>query len=238
MSRKFSVNRWRTAIKIEQNVPFLLLGVLAVGVVGVVILAATTKGDTQALSMGFAALFGLCSIAFTQFLNARSALARARNERLEEARGLAHALAAEVSIFGHVLLAKGHTLSLMLKPGAGVETENGLDPDDVLQFVELPSRVIFDASATKIALLEVIEEYGELSEQEGGLVGRVVGFYEGFADFRAIMADAKLQGRKVTAAEIDKIEKQLQDRAKFALDLSKRLNAFIRLSEKPTRTGS
>ena len=126
-----------------------IFGVLAIGVVAVVLLAPRTSEDDRAmLTMGFGALFGLCSIAFTQHLNARAALDRDRKERLQGARGLAHALAAEINIFGNVLLAKGHTLQ------SKVGTERGPSPDDLLRFIELPSRVIFDANASKISLLD------------------------------------------------------------------------------------
>lgn len=205
-----------------------LFGALAIGVVALVVLAAKTSENDEALNMGVGALLGLCSIAFAHHLNGQEALTKARKERLQEARGLARALAAEVGIFGHVLLAKGHALQLDI--GTGSNNGEGTDPDDLLRFVELPSRVIFDANASKIPLLEVIEECGELSEKEEGFVEGVVGFYEGVADFRSAMSAAKLQARKVTPEEVSDVQKGLQSKAKFALTLSNRLKEFIQLS--------
>ena len=72
-------------------------GVLMIGVVVVlaalVFLAVTTSGYAQALTMGFGALVGLSGIALAQYLKTREALTKARKERLQEARGLARALA-------------------------------------------------------------------------------------------------------------------------------------------------
>lgn len=95
----------------------------------------------------------------------------------------------------------------------------------MLRFLELPSRVIFDANAGKISLLEVIEEKG--------LTQEVVGFYEGLADLRSVIAAAKLQKRMVTAEELSGIEEKIQSRGKFALALSDRLLNFFQLSEPP-----
>ena len=71
--------------------------------------------------------------------------------------------------------------------------------------------------------IEVIEEFGELSEGEGGLVERVVGFYEGLADLRSTIAAAKLQNRGVTPQEVSSVQDSLRSRAQFALSLSTRL---------------
>ena len=109
--------------------------------------------------------------------------------------------------------------------------ENGSDPEDMLHYVELPSRMVFSANASKIALLQVVEELGELLPGEQGLVERVVGFHEGLADFRSGVSAAKLQHRKVALAEVSKLKKMLVDRGNFALKLSKRLKEFASQSE-------
>ena len=207
-----------------------LLYLLVFGACAVLLLVAVmVSEDIQALTtIGFGAIFGLFSIAFTQHLNARAARTKAQEERRQEARGLARALAAEIGIFGHVFMAKGSTLKREVGPGTNGE---GTDPGELLRFVELPSRVIFDANASKIALLEVIQEFGTLSEKEEGLVQQVVGFYEGVADLRSVMAAAKLQDRKVSPEEVKDVQNRLNSRAKFALKLSDRLEEFSRSSE-------
>lgn len=212
-----------------ERLTFILFGILVVGVITLIIIATLASVATPALTMGFGALFGLCSIAFTQHLNARAAFMKREKERLQDARGLARALASEIGIFGHVIMVKGHTLQLEIR-GDG-DTNDSVDPEDLLRFVELPSRAIFDANANKIPLLEVIEEFGEFSEGEEKLVERVVGFYEGIVDFRSDMSSAKLQNRRMTLKELNQFQDQLKSTAEFALVLSNRLHEFIRFSE-------
>ena len=142
---------------------------------------------------------------------------------------LARALAAEVGALSEVLLAKGYTLRSYAKPGR--ENGEGTDPDDLLRFLELQDRIIFDANAGRISLLEVIQEFGELGEGEGGLVDRVVGFYEVAADFRSATSEAKLQKRSVTSEEVTKTQEALLSSARFGRKLSDRLVEFARLSE-------
>ena len=210
-----------------QKETIIIIGVFAIGLLGLVLVAFWTGAESTALTVGFGGLFGLCSIAFTQHL----ALRKARKERLQEARGLARALAAEIKTFGHVLLAKGHSFELSV--GTEGEGDEGFDPDDMLRYVELPSRVVFDANASNIALLEVVEELGELPPDEDGFVERVVGFYEGIADFRSGMSAAKLHRRKLTPKEVSRLRDELIRKAKFALAISKRLKEFTRPSEGP-----
>ena len=210
-----------------QKETIIILGVFAIGLLALGLVAFWTGAESTALTVGFGGMFGLCSIAFTQHL----ALSKARKERLQEARGLARALAAEIEIFGHVLLAKGHTLELSV--GTEGEGDEGSDPDDMLRYVELPSRVVFDANASNIALLEVVEELGELSPDEDGFVERVVGFYEALTDFRSGMSAAKLQRRKLTPQEVLELKGRLISRADFASAISQRLKEFSSLSQGP-----
>ena len=77
----------------------------------------------------------------------------------------------------------------------------------------------------------VIEEFDELSEKKESFVERVVGFYEGLADFRSAMSAAKLQDRKVTPEEVSCVQKMIQSRVNFALTLSDELKECTRLSE-------
>jgi len=211
-----------------QRITAVLFGILSFGVIGLIVLAVKAP-NTQALTMGFGALFGLCSIAFTQHLNARAELMKSLKERLQDARGLARALASEIGIFGNVLLAKSYKLTLDI--GNNDEASDGIDPEDLLRFIQLPSRVIFDSNAGKIPLLEVIEKCGEFKENEEKFVERVVGFYQGVMDLRSEVSGAQLQNRKMTLEEVSRVQENLQSNATFALILSKRLREFIHLSE-------
>jgi hypothetical protein len=171
-----------------------------------------------------AALIGLGGIAITHALNAYAEREKDKKERLQDARGLARALASEIGILGHLLLRQGHTLSLLVG-------QNSVKLDDLRQFIALPSQAVFDKNIDKIALLEVIEECGEFEEHEERFVERIVGFYEGIMDVRWEIQSAKLQRRHLTLNEIQRIEQSIREKAHFALSLSKRLHEFTELSE-------
>lgn len=207
-----------------QREPVIMVVVFLMALLGIGVVATWTDEPTTAATLGLGAVFGLCSIAFTQYLNERAALSKARRERLQEAQGLARALAAEIQTVGNVLLSKGSTLQNYVATER--KGEEGSDPDDLLRYVELPSRVVFDANASKIALLGVVEELGELSPDEEGLVERVVGFHEGLVDFRSGMSAAKLQHRNVTQEEVSTLREMLMSRGRFAIATSRRLNEF------------
>ena len=186
-----------------------------------------------AVTTAFSALFGLISIAFTHLLSSRATLENLKKERLQDAQGLARALAAEIGIFGH------HTLAKAFNPRwiSGTNPENiSVDPDVFLKLIELPSCAVFDANVNKIALLGVLEPFDTFAENEERLVERVVGYYEGLMDLRLIVSEAKLQGRDMTYEEVSEVQGVLKDRAQFALRLAERLRGFVKKSEESLQT--
>ena len=211
----------------------VLFAALLIGILGLIILSIISTANGGAITIASGALGGLLSIAFTQHLNSVAELEKRRKERLQDARGLARALASEIGIFGHVLLAKAH---MPITPGDD-DADGQIDPDDFLRLIQLPSRVIFDSNATRLSLLEVIDEYLAYEEREEPLVERVVGFYEGVMDLRSSVSDAQLQKRKMKYEEVSRVQKQLREKADFALTLSKRLQEFSKLTESPNRVG-
>lgn len=180
--------------------------------------------DEYARELSFVAagaLAGLFGILLTWFLENM----KARKQRLQEAQGLAIALAAEVGTFSTVLFFKGTTLR------GNVGRRNAdIDPNDLLRFIELQSRVIFDANAGKLHLLEVIEDGGDVMEPADKLVMGVIGFYEGIADLRTEVSAAKFQQRNVTQEEVKRIQGRLIKKANFAKKLEERLKASVALS--------
>ena len=202
---------------------------LTMVIVLLVLLAAITLGNGDVLNMGFGVLFGLVSIVFTQFLIAWMALTKDQKERLQEARGLSRALSAEIKVFSEVFLA--NACSLHLYVNNGTNSAQGTQPNELLQFLEPPSRVIFEANASKLPLLEVIEEFGGPPKQQEGLVESVVAFYEEFTYLRSsVIGEAKLQNRTVMLQEVSDLMNELKSNGKFAEELGKRLDHCIRRS--------
>lgn len=146
-----------------------------------------------------------------------------KNGRLEEARELARQLASEIDTSSHVLLADGHTLTL--KSGGFDETFEGVDPEAVLSVIQLPSRTVFESNVGKMSLLAALDKTDKRQKDEDDLTKAVLAFYGALTDFRRSVASAKLQRRRLTRDELDKLEESLQSRADFGFNLARRLSA-------------
>lgn len=187
--------------------------------------AVVSPGTFPELKSGV--LLGFLAFAISHYMGARENLRGTMRNRLQDARGLARALATEIDVFANLSLRDGHSLPGVVRSGTIGETNRAA----MSEFIELPARAVFDANIGALPLLEVLEVQSEAATGKERLVEDVVGFYEGVIDMRYHLLRATLEDRPLTTEEVLQIGEVLKSRAKFAFSLAKRLRTCVEASE-------
>ncbi|HEY7640201.1 MAG TPA: hypothetical protein VH814_10785 [Steroidobacteraceae bacterium] len=191
----------------------------------------SSNSITESAKAGFGALFGLISVSFTHFLAVQDRLSQAAAQRLQDARGLARALAAELRMLGHLWLRDGHLMVLRVSASTSEYADSPFRPAEVMEVFAVRSHPVFDANVNRLALLQELESFGSFAEGEDHLVESVVGFFDGLVDIRTAVANAVLNRRTLSSDEVRRFADALSSRSSFALRVSEQLSKFSALSE-------